>query len=122
MEHGTLHSSFWNITFLKWNITISILKYEKKNASRLLYILQRYKLPKMGLLHNLGHWFIFNDSFLRRNKTNYERFIAYIQIDAHLMFLTSFKMNFYTYFPLIPLFKIFSNRPVCILPLMLSGA
>ena len=65
-------SLMWNITSLMWNITLSILKYEKKNASRLLYILQRYKLPKMGLLHK-GHWFIFNDSFLRRNKTNYER-------------------------------------------------
>lgn len=71
-SYGTLHSSFWNITSLIWNITISILKYEKKTASRLLYILQRYKLPKMGLLHK-RHWFIFNDSFLRRNKTNYER-------------------------------------------------
>ena len=34
------------------------------------------------------------------------------------MFLISFKMNFYTYFPLILLFKIFSYRPVCNLPLM----
>lgn len=93
MEHYIPHMEHYNIH-------IEILK---KNASRLLYTF----FKEMGLLHNLGHWFIFNDSFLRRNKTNYERFIAYIQIDAHLMFLTSFKMNFYTYFPLIPLFKIF---------------
>lgn len=124
-SYGTLHSSFWNITSLIWNIALSILKYEKKPQAGYSTFFKDTNFQKWDFyIRDTGSFSMIPslDETRQTMKEQNVTFIAYIQIDAHLMFLTSFKMNFYTHFPLIPLFKIFSNRPVCILPLMLSGA